>query len=246
MKTIHRPVHHNGILEFSLREELLDTRDEISIYAHTYFGETIHHHWLNLCKSYPIFLECEEAAFMPFSSWFIFCAPVSSRKKTIYLSYLETQLPSLKKRLHSYTLKTLEIWKQCYPSYYYQLEFKPDRVFPLLDVHDRIIKTTVSFQEIFIAPKRNDFMTGVLLPLGDGTFTPHFPILSLPDKIRKEASLEIINYCKSRWHLSPKEVLKKEYPKMLAIFLTHYMNLPKNERVYFNLDPYIEPLDNWF
>lgn len=241
MKTFQRSVHTRGILQDSLREELLDVRDEVSRYANVNYGDLMYDYWLNLCEKHPIFLECEETAFMPFTSWYTFCSPTKHKQQTIYLSFLKNHLPIMKKEFHSYTLKTLEFWKQCYPSFYYQPEFKVNRVFPLLDVYNGILKTTVSYNEIFIAPKRNDFMTGLLLPLGDGSFTPHYPMLSLPDKLRNKASVELVTYCKSRWHLSPEDVIKKEYPVLLAIFLKHYMSLSEKERIYYPIDQYYQP-----
>ncbi|MGJ9382467.1 hypothetical protein [Salipaludibacillus sp. CF4.18] len=241
MNTINRSLHTLGILEDSLKEELLDVRDEISRYANANYGEIIYDNWLKLCEQHPIFLECEETAFMPFTSWYTFCSPIKFNQQTIYSSFLTHHLPLIKNELHSYTLKTLNFWQQCYPSFYYQPEFKVKRIFPLLDIYNGILKTTVSYSDIFIAPKRNDFMTGLLLPLGDGSFTPHYPMLSLPDKLRNDVSTELVTYCKSRWHLSPEDVIKKEYPVLLAIFFKYYMSLPENERIYYPIDQYYQP-----
>lgn len=203
-----------------VKNELFDTLDEIFFFLVNNFDKEILEITEEIISKMDVSDEVEEAIFQQLVWWGTFCAPIGPEGTTIYQRYL-------KKNEHKWENKSkamkegLASWLYLNPGFYYvdELESDSGRMFFLNDLFEGKIKLLRVHNEFYRQPKRGDFLTGLLLPTGNGTYITQGGLFHFPEHLTKKVVRDIISYFGQRAISSDYEFNPQLYPSMITLAL---------------------------
>ncbi|RDW19719.1 hypothetical protein [Oceanobacillus chungangensis] len=203
-----------------VQEELFETLDDVFYYAITYFKEQINSIIESLFSGMKISSQLEDEIFSQLIYWSTYCLPIGAKKETIYQHYLQAN-----KEIFEYrSLKVREVlasWLHLNPSFYYveKSDSLSGRVFVLLDVFNEQSKIVCIYNRKFQAPKRGELISGLLMPMGDDTYTTLGGLIHLPGNNIEHVVNEMIAYAIKHRLGTSLENRRMLYPVLLLIAL---------------------------
>lgn len=203
------------ILAEKRRELVFSMVDDLKDFAMNTFGFTLQDAALEYLEPFHFDHGMELKVFGLYIWWSIFTEPVMNNRFTIFQLYYKKQRLRLKKR--AYLRKVLASWHTIRPGFYEIKECVAPRVFTIEDLYDDSIKEVSIYNQIYEPAAVGDIVTGIIFPLGDGTYTCLFDFLQLPreqvEHVLKEQLSNQVNH----------QDLLKSYPAILRQLMYEMM-----------------------
>lgn len=194
------------ILAEKRREMVFAMVDGLKDFAMHWFGSTLQDDALDYLEPFRFDDGMELKVFGLYIWWSIFSEPVLDGKLTIFQLFEKKERLRMKNK--SFLRKVLVSWRKIRPGFYQVKECSKPREFLIEDIFDESLKEVTVYNHIYEPSNVGDIVTGIVLPLGDGTYTSLFDFLQLPDFI-----LPILHEERSRLH-TQQEMLS-QYPRVL-------------------------------
>lgn len=156
----------------SMRHELFELLDGLFFFLVNDYNEEILELMDSLISDINVSEEVGEAIFPQLVWWGIFCSPIGPGQHTIYQLYLQKNKLRFEKKSRA-VQEVLESWLQLNPGFYDVDEFAGMEagVYYLRDVFEGKLKRLSISNGLFQSPKSGDMLTGLILPMGDDSYT---------------------------------------------------------------------------
>ncbi|TMW73408.1 hypothetical protein [Alteribacter natronophilus] len=204
-------------------EELFFVLEHFYLYSEKQHYRKMKQMQKHILQRYPDFCAPPSLAMPQVLAWTRFCAGICRGGKTIYQYFLEHHLPKLNLTLSPFTEFMLTEWQYVFPGFYYPSISvgTTGRLFEAEDMFNGELKTVIAFNQTFTPPEKGTIMTGLLLPLGDGRFTPVLDLLQVHPSDRNKAAGDLSAYAHSDPSLYFDQLAVSDYPEFLHILLRH-------------------------
>ncbi|RDW17563.1 hypothetical protein CWR48_13655 [Oceanobacillus arenosus] len=203
-----------------VQEDLFEILDDVFYYSISYFREKMNTIIEKVLTGMKISNEQEEEIFPQLVYWATYCLPIGTEEKTIYQHYLEENQEVIWGR----SLKVQEVlasWLQLSPSFYYveKDDSLSGRVFVLREIFSEQSEIVCIYNRMFQAPKRGELISGMLMPMGDDTYTTIGGLIHLSGNNLEQTVNEIIAYAIK--HRAGTKLVNRRllYPILLLIAL---------------------------
>lgn len=200
-----------------LKDELFGVIDELFFFLVNHYGEDVLEVTEEIISKMNVSEEVEEAVFPQLVWWAMFCSPIGEGETTIYQKYLQTNKYKWEKKSKK-VKEVLESWLYLNPGFYYvdNTESESGRVFCLSDVFEGKIKLLCIYNETFKSPECGEMLTGLLLPMGNGSYLTQGWLFHIPKHLTQKVVCQIIPYFE-RHAISPSYRFNPQlYPSMLT------------------------------
>lgn len=169
------------ILAEKRREMVFAMVDDLKEFAMHWFGSPLQDAALDYLEPFRFDDGMELKVFGLYIWWSIFSEPVLDNRLTIFQLYDKKERFRLKNK--SFLRKVLASWRLVRPSFYEVKKCYGPRAFLIEDLFDRSTKEVTVYNQIYEPAHAGDIVTGIVFPLGDGTYTSLFDFLQLPHYI---------------------------------------------------------------
>lgn len=200
-----------------LKDELFGVIDELFFFLVHYYGEDVLRVTEEIISKMNVSEEVEEAIFPQLVWWAMFCSPIGEGGTTIYQKYLQTNKHKWERKSKK-AKEVLVSWLHLNPGFYYVdgTESESGSVFFLSDLFEGKLKLLYMYNETFKSPKRGEMLTGLLLPMGNGSYMTQGWLFHIPAHLTQKVVREIIPYFE-RHAISPSYKFNPQlYPSMLT------------------------------
>ncbi|MEC5425672.1 hypothetical protein QGM71_19570 [Virgibacillus sp. C22-A2] len=204
----------------NVQEQLVTILDEVFYFSIHTQDELILTLTEELIMAMGVSEDLADRSFSQLVWWITFCLPIGKQGETIYKQYLMKNKqnwgnkgPLLKEVLVS--------WLNVSPGFYYveNNEIYSEKVFTLCDLFERKNKLVCIYNEIFQPPKRGELVTGLLIPMGNGTYTNQNGFLHLPQDLSHTVTHEIVSYFNHHAKSPNYQLNSHLYPQLITLAL---------------------------
>ena len=202
------------ILAEKRREMVFAMVDDLKDFAMDWFGSSLQDAALDYLEPFRFNDGMELKVFGLYIWWSIFTEPVFDHRLTIFQLYAKKERLRLKNK--PFLRRVLASWCKVRPGFYEVKKFYHPRVFLIEDVFDYSLKKVIVYNHIYEPASIGDLVTGIVFPLGDGTYTSLFDFLQLPPYI-----VPVLQEEQHRKH--PQKDLVIRYPHILRRIMYEMM-----------------------
>ncbi|WP_156288677.1 hypothetical protein [Oceanobacillus salinisoli] len=203
-----------------VQNELFDILDDIFDFAIHSYRRILVHKTESIISDISVNKDLENQMFSPLIYWAIFCSPTGIRNNTIYHEYLLRNKEKLYKK-HPKVKEVLVKWLIINPGFYDVVndESLSGRVFMFRDLFSGIQKLVCVYSKKHPVPKKGELITGMLIPMGDGSYTALRGFIQIPNHLTNIVSSKIIPPSKAKAALLNHSNLSYLYPSLLKMTL---------------------------
>ncbi|GAB3061703.1 hypothetical protein [Virgibacillus ainsalahensis] len=210
----------DNIVNFPDRKKAIHLLDDIIRFSIDHYSLEVMEMTESMLDNMNISKELSEKAHPHIVYWFIFCKPFGDDNITIYERYLSYNRDKWEDRSEAFH-DTLMKWSRLSPGFYYvdYEESISDNAFLFRDVYEGEPKFAWFSQKEFQTPLKGSVVSGLLMPLEDGLFTPLGDVFQIPEHLNDEIVREVTTYFEKH-HTSQNYMLNPQlFPSLLHITL---------------------------
>lgn len=207
----------NGLLSEDLKDDLFEVIDDLFYFSVTNYEVFLSERADAFMEKVDVSEDMSMGVYSQFLWWAIFCERLGNRQLTIFQLFLKTRTSQLRRK--HIPKELIAGWQYITPGFYYISEIIGGRVFVLDDIFDMKEKRVGVYNEIYQLPKKGEMLTGLLIPFGDGTYTPVVDFFHVPEEAVRSIANSTIDYYQATCMTSNEDFFQQHYPTMFSIAL---------------------------
>ncbi|WEG10815.1 hypothetical protein PU629_11535 [Pullulanibacillus sp. KACC 23026] len=180
-RLVHLSFMREGPFPEERKGEVFSIVNDIMTFAIYHYDGTIIHHFEQLMQDLPnlrdpdLKLEMKHHLFW----WVVFCDIQDYHQATIYQSFVEKNWRRF--RYDETLLQVIFNWNYLHPGIYKVVHVVSENDVIVYDLVNGDQKSVIVYNENFQYPEQGDLLIGLLIPFGDGTYSPIFNFLRISE-----------------------------------------------------------------
>ncbi|MFB4169482.1 hypothetical protein [Virgibacillus sp. JSM 102003] len=210
------PAENVFYIHDKLLHDLFDLLQELIQFASDNYGEVLNEQIGNITDKMDVSEGLAEKTFFQVAWWAVICSPLAGEDKTIFQLFLAKKRHVLRKKSNLFQ-QVVASWLSSSPGFYYVDDDKSSsgRVFVVSDIFECRPRIVCMYNDIYQMPESGEVITGMLLPIGDGSYITPAGFFHIPEHLSQTVFQEILPLYEK--NLKSPNYEFNLYPKLLMI-----------------------------